>query len=998
MSNSKLIAFKKESSKAKRIILSLGKTALKSVPVLGNIVSLLDEGILDEVQSIHQDAINKLVEHMYDSFEPILRKHEEEELNEGDFLEQLKNKCIPELDEFAQKIQNEQDNFLELINFNTAEIKKLNEKIDLIAAGTEELSSSLVLKYAFTHIGDSVSLHLNCRGCIDNLYEDLESVSRSGGQGEIFRAYKKGNRSKKIILKVLKVNRAHDSKSIERFLLEGYLGSQLIHENIVRIIDYGGFIESYEFFIEMEDLGDESLKAWCKENPFNMNSNLEEYIDIFTQCTNSIEFMHNQNIIHRDIKPANFMYCDGTIKLIDFGCIKFLDNQEISMTVTGESIGTPAYMSPEQFNNTNKNNISAACDIYSLGVMFYEIITGRLPFIKNTFFEYGTAHASENVLPPSKYVSIPDWLDSLVLSMLKKQANTRIVLNEVKIIIENNRKENIEEAINNGNQLLVDLFTSDNIESKTLEITALQMNLKGRLLSASPELKDSLKKFILKCEQAIQKIKKRDVLDIPLKNTFNPLTCPNLECDEVLQTKVKECPKCKTSWLIDCPCEKEEKTPYSLNECQKCIDKCAITLINKQKYSLFISVDLACENKEYLKAISYFGYFLDLKDDPDVIKKKSTVDELYKKIEKEQLDGVTNELLEEQKKLNAKKNREARKREQKIVEEINKKRYEHIIELKKIVDNEEYNNAIDYYTNTFPDNLKNTESEAIYEEVCDYLIKSKLDDVEKQIEKEDYESAQEILKKIPQIYLSSKAKSLKNRVEELKNIKEYKGILVDFFDNNQYSDCQEKLNELLSFGYKIEDSYILNLQENISKMLNDINHGTTRLITIFYERKPLTFLIEYDDFVSKFPKYKLSETIQNCVKEAKEAIEEAKSKISELKQYYDANNIEKAAELAKHLYYKCKDYDELNNIVNEVFQKARRNHDLFVKMKSDFNEKKYFSTLIKAYKGAKEFNKDKRFMEYFRFSLFNFLFPYIAIGGILFLVFFCIYLYDVLVK
>nr|MCH9671162.1 serine/threonine protein kinase [Gammaproteobacteria bacterium] len=157
----------------------------------------------------------------------------------------------------------------------------------------------------------------------------------------------------------------------ERFFREAETAGRLNHPNIVTIFDAG---EEHDLaYIAMEFLKGEDLSRYTKDGTLLP---LNRVIDIVASSANALDYAHSQNVVHRDIKPANIMYqADaGTIKLTDFGIARITDS---SKTKTGMVLGTPSYMSPEQLSG---KRVDGRSDLFSLGVMLYQLLSGTLPF------------------------------------------------------------------------------------------------------------------------------------------------------------------------------------------------------------------------------------------------------------------------------------------------------------------------------------------------------------------------------------------------------------------------------------------------------------------------------------------------------------------------------------------------------------------------------------------------------------------------------------------
>ena len=208
----------------------------------------------------------------------------------------------------------------------------------------------------------------------------------------------------------------------ERFLNEAKIQRRLQHPNIVQIREF--LIEQGRFYIVMEYIEGETLAGYLKRLQRPMSPS--EALPIFNQVLDGLQFAHLQQVIHRDIKPSNIMLTrEGVAKLTDFGISRVLGAAK--MTQTGTSLGTPAYMSPEQIQGLKVDQRS---DIYSMGITLYEMLVGRVPFERSresdSDFSVLTAHMSQTPVAPSNWVpEIPPILDGAVLHALKKKAEDR---------------------------------------------------------------------------------------------------------------------------------------------------------------------------------------------------------------------------------------------------------------------------------------------------------------------------------------------------------------------------------------------------------------------------------------------------------------------------------------------------------------------------------------------------------------------------------------------
>jgi serine/threonine protein kinase len=243
----------------------------------------------------------------------------------------------------------------------------------------------------------------------------------AGGMGVVLRAIDRKLGGEDIALKILKPQfEESDPTALPRLINEVRLARSLTHPNIVRIHDIGetedgGAYVSMEF-IEGTGLNDILNKAQ-KGLPFH------EAYRILCEITDGVGFAHSKGIIHRDLKPANILICkNGDIKIADFGIARSMDT-DIHLTRPGEAVGTPAYMAPEQFKG---DGIDVRCDVYALGILGYQLVTGELPFSSKSFFNLALQHMNEE-LPSliSQGVEIPKWYEELVLKASAKDKNQR---------------------------------------------------------------------------------------------------------------------------------------------------------------------------------------------------------------------------------------------------------------------------------------------------------------------------------------------------------------------------------------------------------------------------------------------------------------------------------------------------------------------------------------------------------------------------------------------
>ncbi len=238
-------------------------------------------------------------------------------------------------------------------------------------------------------------------------YELLEEVGR-GAMGIVYRA--RDNELEEIVaLKILPDNLSNNPDALARFKQEARSARRLSHPNIVRIHDIGE--ELGRKYISMEFVEGIDLKHMIKKRDFAW----ETAIRLGYQITDALAYAHSIGIIHRDIKPANIMITkEGLVKITDFGIAKVMESTEV--TLAGSVLGTPLYMSPEQVQGIP---VDHRADIYSLGVLLYEIIRGRPPFFEGDL-AYQHLHVQPEIL-----TEIPEDISNVIMRCLRKKREER---------------------------------------------------------------------------------------------------------------------------------------------------------------------------------------------------------------------------------------------------------------------------------------------------------------------------------------------------------------------------------------------------------------------------------------------------------------------------------------------------------------------------------------------------------------------------------------------
>ena len=244
----------------------------------------------------------------------------------------------------------------------------------------------------------------------------IEEFLGQGGMARVYRG-KQANLDRYVAIKVLPPYYAADPAFVERFKLEAKAMARLSHPNIVTVHDAGE--ENGRLFIIMEYIGGGTLKDRMRSA-----MTLREITRVVHEVASALTYAHAQSVVHRDVKPVNvLMDTTGRAVLSDFGIAKVLATSA-AITHAGAGVGTPEYMSPEQCRGGG--SVDARSDIYALGVMLYELLTGRTPFVADNYTALAHAHIYEAPPPPSQLnPRISPAVQSVILKALEKNPADR---------------------------------------------------------------------------------------------------------------------------------------------------------------------------------------------------------------------------------------------------------------------------------------------------------------------------------------------------------------------------------------------------------------------------------------------------------------------------------------------------------------------------------------------------------------------------------------------
>ncbi|MFN8554971.1 MAG: protein kinase [Candidatus Obscuribacterales bacterium] len=269
---------------------------------------------------------------------------------------------------------------------------------------------------------------------------EIQEVIGHGGMGVVYKA-RHALMDRIVAIKMLQAQLISDSMSVKRFQQESQSASRISHPNVITVYDFG-ISPSGQPFIVMDYLQGTSLADIIKEEG---QVGVERSIKILSQACDALDHAHKMGVIHRDVKPTNFVLINydeekDFVKVVDFGVAKLMNSTPDGQRLTqaGEVCGSPVYMSPEQCTG---GELDQRSDIYSMGIVIYETLTGKLPILGKTMVDTMSKHISE--MPPTfaqarPDLYIPERLEQVVFKALAKDPNDRHqTMDELRIELEN---------------------------------------------------------------------------------------------------------------------------------------------------------------------------------------------------------------------------------------------------------------------------------------------------------------------------------------------------------------------------------------------------------------------------------------------------------------------------------------------------------------------------------------------------------------------------------
>ncbi len=302
---------------------------------------------------------------------------------------------------------------------------------------------------------------------LGNRYEILELVG-TGGMANVYKA-KCNLLNRFVAIKVLKEEYSNDQEFLKRFSIESQASAGLSHSNIVSVHDVG--VQDNIHYIVMEYVDGITLKQYLQENgPLS----IEEALDFSIQIVSALHHAHRKSIVHRDIKPQNIIVTkDNVLKVTDFGIARAVSGS--TMKVDESGFGSAHYCSPEQAAGRYTD---AKSDIYSLGVVMYEMLTGKLPFESDNSVSVAIKHIQEEPVAPREInPDIPEIVEEVILKAMAKDQTERFQ-NAGEMLIELNYANNTQKIKNENTKLYQKI--EKKYETKVIDVNEVRKEVKKK--------------------------------------------------------------------------------------------------------------------------------------------------------------------------------------------------------------------------------------------------------------------------------------------------------------------------------------------------------------------------------------------------------------------------------------------------------------------------------------------------------------------------------------
>ena len=334
---------------------------------------------------------------------------------------------IPKYFRFRQEMAREAIKNPAVDPAQTAEVKKLRDRVENLEAlicrldteinyQLEKTASSGKITTSPDSTGNSQmpTTFMNVATALEGRYQVLKELGR-GGMGIVFQAHDK-QLNEQVAIKILSPLLSNDDQALERLKREVSAARRVTHANVIRIHDIAEINGLH--YVSMEYFPGTNLKEHIKRT--GALSQMQAY-NIANQICDGLEAAHRQGVIHRDLKTQNVIIHGNQIKIIDFGLARTSHME--GMTATGLIMGTPEYMAPEQVSG---QKVDERADIYSLGIILYELFTGRVPFTGDSAIAVGFKQMKEDPPPPRQINGqLSEAVESVILHALQKDPAMR---------------------------------------------------------------------------------------------------------------------------------------------------------------------------------------------------------------------------------------------------------------------------------------------------------------------------------------------------------------------------------------------------------------------------------------------------------------------------------------------------------------------------------------------------------------------------------------------
>lgn len=597
--------------RSKLVFFQLCRAALRNFVPAGEIA---DEMLFGAQEAIAQHELHRLNRKMQRQIKLVVERLDslEGKANESD-QERLIATYIPHLLEHHKAHFGEV--FHKLGKVEESYDRKVREFGERFSGGDAgEFLEETGLGAQFPHLSKEVLRHLSGEGVLADLYELGPEIDR-GGMSQVFTAVRKGTGERRALKRFVAAGRG----MLERFLIEGYVGKTYLQSDyLVSIFDFGGFLNSGDYFIECELLQGQNLSRWLQSHPYRGPE--DPHLRLVGQMLEGLRYLHGQGFIHRDVKPANFFLTDnGRVKMLDFGIIKSLRHQmtDMGLTYTNQSLGTPAFKAPEQIDPISFGPISEKTDIYSLGATMFELLTGR-PLFQGSRVEIEQQHLQQEPPCPSKFnIALTSEVDALVLACLEKDPDKRPTLDEVVELLPpppalDEKTGMLEslcwEGLRHREEIVSQLQNITQHEVGNLGPIAAHVEksrihrYKERVLTQLHGRVNSSRKLLWRVQEELA--------------TWNPQhfgeRCPNLLCGKERPRGSRQCPSCQADFTAMSCDNCDKPTSYFSDRCQRGL--CGAPLSKDQKLRYVVEVTakhaLFDSEQEAAKALLVLSHLL----------------------------------------------------------------------------------------------------------------------------------------------------------------------------------------------------------------------------------------------------------------------------------------------------------------------------------------------------------------------------------------------------